>query len=106
MVATDLLPAPFPPPAATPALITLGLPRNAGAVPERPDIAHDLGAVGALAGALPRASPGRTTRVAEVKDAMTILPTWHGLRLGVRYPRGNEARNGGRYGSIDGSKRA
>lgn len=74
IVATDLLPAPRAPPAETmPALSAEGLPRNAGADPVRPDMAHDLGACALGAEVLPRASPGRTTVAVAEREAMTIL---------------------------------
>lgn len=87
IVATDLLPAPRAPPAVTmPALSAEGLPRNAGADPVRPDMAHDLGACALGAEALPRASPGRTTVAVVGREAMTILfRRGHGK---VCYPRG------------------
>ena len=87
IVATDLLPAPRAPPAVTmPALSAEGLPRNAGADPVRPDMAHDLGACALGAEVLPRASPGRTTVAVVGREAMTILfRRGHGK---VCYPRG------------------
>jgi hypothetical protein len=56
-----------------PALSAEGLPRNAGADPVRPDMAHDLGACALGAEVLPRASPGRTTVAVAEREAMTIL---------------------------------